>query len=287
MSNELSIQQLIPPSKVIEPVRERYYEGQKGISSLSALFKHLSSTTTSKLFDVMLENLQRVNISCSLLTAASDDAGETYFSLSEDGIIQAVDEVELPKMRRFSMMFYPYIFEATKLSYYRARIGMKLSKNDNLLVRPYFVMLYAIEHSKELFDIKVVNAVKSLYITNLYSALSDGIASTRDGAKFLLGAATGIDPTELNPVIDVTGILKAVAIYETAKKNENFDSILNAVLDNSKDIGQEFAYDVPELDIRSDNVLTCARNFIKENVDCLRNIDEPDEYIPPTINFED
>ena len=46
------------------------------------------------------------------------------------------------------------------------------------------------------------------------------------------------------------------------------------------------AYNVPELDICSENVITRCRKFIQENAHHLRDIDEPDEYEPPKFNFE-
>ena len=276
MSNELATLDLIPKNKVIGKFRERYYEGQKGVE-FSYLLEHLSTTTSSKVFDRLLEDLKSVRICCSLLTAAADDSGETYVETNELGEIMGVSEVELPPLRRFSMMFYPQIFEATKVTYFKTRVGMPYKENANSLVLPYFVTLYAIENAQELFDIKVVRAVKSLYITNLYSALTEGIANVRDGVKALLGMS------DVNPVPDVVGIMKAVTLYELAKNDNSFDRILNAVLDNSQNILEELEYDSEKL---NNAVMQACRNFIRENAWCLRDIDEPDEYEKPKL-FKD
>ena len=282
MDNELTLRNIIPKTKVISRVRERYYEGQKGPESLDALCKYLSSTTKCKIFDVIIENLHKVPICCSIITAAADDDGETTVSINEDGTIKGIEDVEIPKLRRLSMMFYPYIFEGTKVAYYQSRVGMKFERDENWLVLPYFVTLYAIENSQELFDSKVIDAAKSLYIDHLYSALTSGVESVRTAMKVLLGVEY-----EINPIADIVGITKAVTLYEMAKKDGSFDNILRAVIDNSESIGKELNYDTPELYIHSDNVISCCKKFIKENAKCLRDFDEPDEYEPPKLFFTD
>lgn len=283
MANELTLYNIIPSNKVISRVRERYYEGQKGPKSLDALCEYLDKTTNSKIFDVLIRELHKVHICCSIFTAASDDAGETTVALDESGTITGVKEVEIPNLGRYSMMFFPYIFEATKVVYYQSRIGMKYETDENCLVLPYFVTLYAIEHSAELFDTKSVSAAKSVFIVYLYSSLTEGIATIRDGVKVLLSGKR----EDINPVPDIIGITKAVTLYEKCKESSDFDTILQAVLDNSKSIGKELDYNIPELDIRSQNVITCCRKFIQENAHHLRDMDEPDEYEPPKLFVTD
>ncbi len=60
-----------------------------------------------------------------------------------------------------------------------------------------------------------------------------------------------------------------------------------ANIDNSKSIGKELDYNIPELDIHSQNVITRCKKFIQENAHHLRNIDEPDEYEPPKFSITD
>lgn len=286
MANELTLYNIIPSNKTISRVRERYYEGQKGPESLDSLCEYLDKTTKSTVFDVLIKELHKVPNCCSLITAYADDAGETTVSIDEYGNITGVQYVEIPNLRRCSMMFFPYIFEATKVTYYQSRIGMKYERDENWLVLPYFVTLYAIEHSTELFDPKCISAAKSKFIVDLYSSLTEGIANIRDGAKALLNVVL-LDETEnINPVADIIGITKAVTLYETCKETNDFDVILQAVLDNSKSIGKELDYNIPELDVRSQNVITHCRKFIQENAHHLRDTDEPDEYEPPKFNFE-
>lgn len=283
MADEVTLYNIIPENKVISRVRERYYEEQKGPESLDALCEYLNKTTKSNMFDVLIKELHKVRIYCSILTAAADDAGETTIAVDEKGNITGVEEVEIPNLRRYSMMFFPYIFEATKVAYYQSRIGMKYERDENWLVLPYFVTLYAIEHSAELFDPKCVSAAKSVFIASLYSSLTERIASIRDGMKALLN----IDQEgEINPVADIIGITKAITLYEMCKETGNFDTILQAVIDNSKSVGEELDYNVPELNICSENVITCCRKFIQENAHHLRDVDEPVEYEPPEFNFE-
>lgn len=277
MANELTLYNIIPSNKSISRVRERYYDGQKGPESLDELCKYLNKTTKSNVFDALINELHKVNICCSILTAAADDAGETTVVVDEDENITGIEDVEIPNLRRYSMMFFPYIFEATKVAYYQSRIGMKYEINENCLVLPYFVTLYAIEHSVELFDPKCISAAKSMFITDLYSSLTEGIANIRDGMRILLSAVTLGELEDINPIANVIGITKAVTLYEMCKETGDFDIILQAVLDNSKSIGKELDYDIPELDIHSQNVITRCRKFIQENAHHLRDIDEPDE----------
>lgn len=286
MADELTLYGIIPSNKVVSRVRERYYEGQKGPKSLDELCDYLSTTTTTDVFDVMIKGLHNVRICCSILTAAADDAGETTVAVDENGIITGIEDVEIPNLRRYSMMFYPYIFEATKVAYYQARKGMKYEQDENWLVLPYFVTLYAIDHSEELFDPKVVSAAKSMFIVDLYSSLTEGITNVRDGMKALLSGVLLGEMGEINPIADVVGITKAITLYETCKETEDYDTVLQAVLDNTKSVGKELDYNAPELDIRSENVITRCRKFIQENAHHLRNDDEPDEYEPPKFNFE-
>lgn len=286
MANELTLYNIIPSNKVISLVRERYYQGQKGPVSLDALCEYLDKTTQCSIFDVMIKELHTVPICCSIMTAAIDDGGETTVAVDKGGKITGIEDVEIPKLRRYSMMFFPYIFEATKVAYYKSRIGMKYEKDENVLVLPYFVTLYAIEHSAELFDPKCVSAAKSRFIVDLYSALTEGIANMRDGAKHVLNSILSDEIGNINPIPDIVGITKAVTLYEMCKETGNFDTILQAVLDNSKSIGKELDYNIPELDIHSQNVITHCRKFIQENACHLRDIDEPDEYEPPKFNFE-
>lgn len=283
MANELTLYNVIPSNKTISRVRERYYKGQKGPESLDALCEYLDKTTKSTVFNVLIKELHEVQICCSILTAAADDAGETTVAVDENGNIMGVEDVDIPHLRRYSMMFFPYIFEATKVAYYQSRIGMKYEINENWLVLPYFVTLYAVEHSYELFDPKCIDAAKSMYIVSLYSSLTEGIANIRDGMKTLLGAVLLGVKEDINPVADIIGITKAVTLYDMCKETGDFDTILQAVLDNSKSIGKELDYDIPELDIHSQNVITRCRKFIQENAHHLRDIDEPDEYEPPKL----
>lgn len=51
-------------------------------------------------------------------------------------------------------------------------------------------------------------------------------------------------------------------------------------------MGKEINYDNPDLDIKSSTVLNAYRNFILKNYNCLKNIDEIDEYECPKLNFE-
>lgn len=286
MANELTLYNIIPSNKVISLVRERYYQGQKGPVSLDALCEYLDKTTQCSIFDVMIKELHTVPICCSIMTAAIDDGGETTVAVDKGGKITGIEDVEIPNLRRYSMMFFPYIFEATKVAYYKSRIGMKYEKDENVLVLPYFVTLYAIEHSAELFDPKCVSAAKSRFIVDLYSALTEGIANMRDGTKHVLNSILSDEIGNINPIPDIIGITKAVTLYEMCKETGNFDTILQAVLDNSKSIGKELDYNIPELDIHSQNVITRCRKFIQENACHLRDIDEPDEYEPPKFNFE-
>ena len=286
MANELTLYNVIPSNKDISRVRERYYKGQKGPISLDSLCEYLDKTTKSTVFDVLIKELHKVTICCSLVTAAADDAGETTVSVDEHGNIIGIQDVEIPNLRRYSMMFFPYIFEATKVAYYKSRIGMKYERDENWLVLPYFVTLYAIEHSTELFDPKCISAAKSMFIADLYSSFTEGIATISDGVKAVLNVVFQDEVEDVNPVANIIGITKAVTLYEMCKETNDFDIILQAVLDNSKSIGKELDYNVPELDIRSQNVITRCRKFIQENAHHLRDIDEPDEYEPPKFNFE-
>lgn len=286
MANELTLYNIIPSNKTISRVRERYYEGQKGPESLDSLCEYLDKTTKSTVFDILIKELHKVSINCSLITAYADDAGETSVSIDEYGNITRVQDVEIPNLRRYSMMFFPYIFEATKVAYYQSRIGMKYEKDENWLVLPYFVTLYAIEHSTELFDPKCISAAKSKFIVDLYSYLTEGVANIRDGVKALLNVVLLDETEDINSVANIIGITKAVTLYETCKETNDFDVILQAVLDNSKSIGKELDYNIPELDVRSQNVITHCRKFIQENAHHLRDIDEPDEYEPVEFNFE-
>lgn len=282
MANELTtLFNIIPTNKAISRVRERYYEGQKGPKSLDALCEYLDKTTKSNIFDVLIKEFHKVRICCSILTAAADDAGETTIAIDKNGNITGVEDVEIPNLRRYSSMFFPYIFEATKVAYYQSRVGMKYAKDENWLVLPYFVTLYAIEHSEELFDTKCVSAAKSTFIVDLYSSLTEGITSIRDGMEYLLGKEE-----KANPMANIIGITKAVTLYKMCEKNGRFDTILQAVLDNTKSLGKELDYNAPELDINSQNVITCCRKFIQENSHHLRDIDEPDEYEAPKFNFK-
>lgn len=283
MANELTLYNIIPSNKTISRVRERYYEGQKGPKSLSTLCEYLNKTTNTNVFDVLIKEFHKVHFCCSILTAAADDAGETTVAVDENGIITGIEYVEIPKLRRYSMMFFPYIFEATKVAYYQSRIGLKYEKDKNWLVLPYFVTLYAIEHSVELFDSKCISAGKSMFIVNLYSSLTEGISNIRDGMKALLNGALFGGVEDINSEDDIIGITKAVTLYEMCKETGNFDTILQAILDKSKSIGKELDYNVPELDIRSKNVITRCRKFIQENAYHLRDVDEPDEYEPPRL----
>lgn len=283
MDNELTLHNIIPSNKAISRVRERYYEGQKGPVSLESLCEYLDQTTTSNVFDVLIKEFHKVRLCCSILTATADDAGETTVAVDKNGIITGVEDVEIPRLRRYSMMFFPYIFEATKVAYYQSRIGMKYERDENWLVLPYFVTLYAIEHSVELFDPKCVSAAKSMFIVDLCSSLTEGIVNIRDGMKELLSVVVLNEGADINPIADVIGITKAVTLYEMCKKTGEFDTILKAVLDNSKSIGKELDYNSPELDIRSKNVITHCRKFIQENAHHLRDINEPDEYEPPQV----
>ena len=129
MANELTLYNIIPSNKSISRVRERYYDGQKGPESLDELCKYLNKTTKSNVFDALINELHKVNICCSILTAAADDAGETTVVVDEDENITGIEDVEIPNLRRYSMMFFPYIFEATKVAYYQSRIGMKYEIN--------------------------------------------------------------------------------------------------------------------------------------------------------------
>lgn len=286
MANELTLYNVIPSNKVISRVRERHYEGQKGPESLDELCEHLNKTTKSNIFDVLIKELHKVHMCCSVVTAIADDAGETTVAVDENGNITGIKDVEIPKLTRYSMMFYPYIFEATKVAYYQSRIGMKYKKDNNCLVLPYFVTLYAIEHAENLFDSKCISAAKSMFIVNLYSSLTGGIANTMDGMKNLINVALFDKKEEkTNPVPDIIGITKAVTLYEMCKESGNFDAILQAVLDNSKSIGKELDYNVPELDIHSKNVITRCRKFIQENACHLRDVDTPDEYKKPVIDL--
>lgn len=280
MANEITLYDVIPSNKVVARVREKYYKGQKGPESLDELCKYLSKKTKSNVFDVLIKGLHQVTISCSILTAAADDAGETIVAVDKKGIITGIKEVEIPNLGRLSMMFFPYIFEATKVAYYQSRVGMKYTKDENWLVLPYFVTLYAIEHSCELFDPKSIDAAKSLYIVELYSSLTEGVANVRTAAKILLAIEE-----EVNPIANIVGIMKAVTLYEMCKEKDNFDEMLEAVLDNSKEIGKELDYNRQELDIHSQNVKACCRKFIQENAKHLRDFDQPDEYEPPKIIF--
>ena len=108
-----------------------------------------------------------------------------------------------------------------------------------------------IEHSVELFDPKCISAAKSMFITDLYSSLTEGIANIRDGMRILLSAVTLGELEDINPIANVIGITKAVTLYEMCKETGDFDIILQAVLDNSKSIGKELDYDIPELDIHN------------------------------------
>lgn len=287
MANDLTLYNIIPSNKVISLVRERYYKGQKGPESLDSLCDYLDKTTQSSVFNVMIKELHIVPICCSIMTAAVDDGGETTVAVDNNGMITGIEDVEIPNLRRYSMMFFPYIFEATKVTYYKSRIGMKFEKDENWLVLPYFVTLYAIEHSAELFDSKCVSAAKSRFIVDLYSALTEGIAGIRDGVKYLLNAVLADEEENINPMPDIIGITKAVTLYEMCKETGNFDTILQAVLDNSKSVGKELDYNVPELNIRSENVITHCRKFIQENAHHLRDVDEPDEYEPPKLFITD
>ena len=55
-----------------------------------------------------------------------------------------------------------------------------------------------------------------------------------------------------------------------------FEDIFNALTDNSKEIGEEFDYNIPELDIYGENAKNCVRAFILENLDVLIDKDETD-----------
>lgn len=281
MANELNLNDIIPSCKKISLVRERYYQGQKGPKSLNILCDHLDKTTETNIFGILIKELHHVNICCSLLTAAADDAGETTVEVDENGTILGVKDVEIPPLRRYSMMFFPYIFEATKVAYYQSRIDMKYERDENWLVLPYFVTLYAIEHSKDLFDPKCISAAKSMFIANLHSSLTEGIPNIRTAMKALLD-----EDEEIHSLADIIGITKALTLYEMCKKTGNFDTILQAVVDNSKSLGKELDYNVPELDIHSQNVKICCEKFIQENAHHLRNIDELDEYEPPKFNLK-
>ena len=283
MADGLTFYNIIPNNKVISRVRERYYKGQKGTQSLDALCEYLNKTTKTNLFDILIKELHKVRICCSILTAAADDAGETTVEVDKSGIITGIEDVEIPGIRRYSMMFFPYIFEATKVAYYKSRIGMKFERDENWLVLPYFVTLYAIEHAEELFDPKCISAAKSMFIVNLYSSFTEGIANIRDGMKALVSVVLSEENVDINPMADIVGIIKAVTLYEMCKETGDFDSILQAVIDNTKSLGKELDYNAPELDIRGQNVIARCRKFIQENAHHLRNDDEPDEYEPPEL----
>ena len=141
MANELTLYNIIPSNKVISRVRERYYEGQKGPKSLDELCEYLNKTTKSNIFDVLIKELHKVRICCSILTAAADDAGETTIAVDENGNITGVEDVEIPDLRRYSMMFFPYIFEA--LSF--VTLNLYIIKSQLLI----FIISYAIFNKAE------------------------------------------------------------------------------------------------------------------------------------------
>ena len=125
-----------------------------------------------------------------------------------------------------------------------------------------------------------------MFIVDLYSSLTEGITNIRDGMKALLNVVLLDEEEEINPVADIIGITKAIRLYEMCKETNSFDTILQAIFDNSKSVGKELDYNAPKLNIHSQNVITHCRKFIQENVHHLRVVNESDEYEPPKFNFE-
>jgi len=297
MSNDLiPISGVIPTNKVINTVREKYYAGQKGPKELKEVCDLLDQTTQTGVFGKIHDVLLGTRISCSILTAASDDGGETHLEIDDDGNIHGVSDIEMPNLRRYSMMFNPHLFEGAVCLFYKSRIGKAYAPHENMMVLPYFVILYAIKHSAELFDEKSINAATSLYIGNLYSALTEGVTDVRSAVYAMTNAVFSFDMQEapllefehINKTrIHAIGMAKAVALYEMCERNNDFDSVLSKLDDGNLDMGQEIDFSNPNLDIRSEYVSNAYRKFLLQNYNCLRNVDEPDEYEPPKFDFGD
>ncbi len=260
MNTQTILKEIIPDSKVVMRKKERCYDGQKGIETLDELCFILSRKTKSDIFNTIMNKFKKVKIICSSSSKLLDDCATTSISIDNQKKITSINYVDIPELTRFSMMFYPYLYEGCRVLYFSSRIGMEWKYEHEIgsHILPHFVTLYAIDNSKDLFDIETIKAAKSLYVVALYNGL------TQDLKKFNISKKV---PALLN--LDVIAIMKAVTLYEMINKNKDFYNILNAITDNTNSIGKELDYNNKNLDINSKNVTNYCLKFIKDNAYCL------------------
>ncbi len=291
MDNELQmLENLIPANKKIDRIREKYDKNSKGPKSLEELVDYLSKETNSKIFNDILNVLHKY-AGCNIWCAAADDDGMVELDINEDNKLKGLKGIIIPGLRRSSMLFFPYLYEGAKGLYYDLRIGKEYSYNENEYVLPYFLVLYAFKKSEHLFDDIVVRAVKSNFITRCAYSLkgqSIGVFSALNTIVNSLNpdSFVGAEKEKREAIKNVIGIIKAIALYDECEKNNDFDSVLNSFYDVDKKMGEELDFNSDIFDLHK-NALYRLRNFLANNADCLRDIDEEDDYEPIEITFSD
>ena len=283
---------LISSNKVIETVREKHYKGQKAPASLYELCDYLDEGLNSKIFGKIMSTLEATPRSCSLLTAAADDDAEITVSTDENNRILGVDDLEIPKMRRGSMMFNPYLLEGANCLYHTARAGQEYAPHENMMVLPYLATLYAIKNSTELFDEKITNAALSAFIGDIYASLTTGI---KDARSFLystlqkvceetMESVRAVDYLHANRAkVHLIGMTKAIALFERCNQDGSHDKYLAKLCDRNLKMGKEINYEDPAL--TGEQLFNAYRNFVLQNQHCLRDENQPSEYEPPKFIF--
>ncbi len=287
MENELqTIGNLIPENKKLDNIRENFDKNQKGPKSLEELVEHLNKQTNSNIFNDIL-NVLHEYASINIWSSLADDGGEIELDLCDDKI-KKVNSIILPYLRRASSLFFPFLYEGARALYYNLRAGKEYISNENEYVLPYFIVLYAFKKSEHLFDEKVTRAIKTNFIskcarslkgeeTTVFSALSKMLFALNPDDSYIPSS----DKEE--SIKTIVGIVKAVALYEEYEKNNNFDEAFTSFYNIDKKMGEELDFNSEIFDLHK-NALYVFRNFLAENVDSLRDIDEEDDYVPVELN---
>ncbi len=286
MDNELQVlENLIPINKKIGNIREKFDQNQKGPKSLEELVDYLTKETSSKIFNDILAVLHKYAC-CNVWCAAAGDDGMIELNVNEDNKLESINGIIVPGLRRASMLFFPWLYEGAKGLYYDLRIGKEYEPNENEYVLPYFLVLYAFKKSEHLFDDIVVRAVKSNFISRCAYSLKGECIGVFSALNTIINPLDSVEEEKSEVIKNVIGIVKAIALYDECEKNNNFDRILNSFYDVDKKMGEELNFNSDIFDLHK-NALYSLRNFLASNADCLRDIDEEDDYEPIKITFSD
>lgn len=238
----------------------------KKFSEYKNFYNSLDESTESNIF-LILEDLiysvpKKINFNKQNIFSLSG----TYLKVTTQGKIKCVSSITVPPFNRDSSDFI-YLHEGVLSLYFQLRIGKCNNFNENIEVFPHFYELYALDKLKDNYSERTKN-----YILNYY------IRGVKYYIIYIFYELNNFDEVYKNKDVNfikkweknicyafqkVSGLIKAISLYVSyIKNNIDIESINNALLDNSKSIGEEFDYSLYDLD--NEENFKIYKNFLQE-----------------------